>query len=246
MSSKFGDFLRNAGVVLAYDPVSAGLFADFASKSGINETDSMRVYSLEQREPSVSNERRHMPRTTSHPVARDAASDDAPPSVESSIGFADLTDHRDALVRLAYRFVWSREDAEDVVHDALLSAHRNRSRIRDRDRLAAWLRSIVVRRCQDLNRTRQRHRKAHRWLSLELNMAAAPAPPIEQADEHARLRAAIASLPARQQSALVLRDLEQLSYREAADAMEIAESTVRVLVRNARDALREKLKTDDK
>lgn len=190
----------------------------------------------------MSDERRDMPRTTAQTAAHDAASSDTQPQV----GFADLAGHRDALVRLAYRFVWSREDAEDVVHDAMLAAHENRSRLRDADRLAAWLRSIVVRRCQDLNRTRQRHHKAHQWLSLGLSMTAAPAPPIEQADEHARLRAAIASLPARQQSALVLRDLEQLSYREAADAMEIAESTVRVLVRNARDALREKLKTDDK
>lgn len=201
----------------------------------------MHVYSLERRDPSVSNERRDMPRTTKQPAAPDAASDDAPPPV----GFADLADHRDALVRLAYRFVWSGEDAEDVVHDAMLSAHQNRSRLRDEDKLAAWLRSIVVRRCQDLMRTRQRRRRVHKWLSLGLSMTAAPAPSVDEADERARLREAIVSLPDRQRSALVLRDLEQLSYREAADAMQIAESTVRVLVRNARDALREKLKNDD-
>ena len=52
------------------------------------------------------------------------------------------------------------------------------------------------------------------------------------------VRRMIGTLPERQQIALVLRHLEEMSYRQIAETMDISESTARVQVRNAREALR--------
>ena len=61
------------------------------------------------------------------------------------------------------------------------------------------------------------------------------------ADLSVVLRRHIRRLPARQQAALVLRHLENMAYPRIAELMEIDQSTVRVLVRNAREALRQAL-----
>jgi RNA polymerase sigma-70 factor (ECF subfamily) len=143
---------------------------------------------------------------------------------------------RSALVRLANRFCWNREDAEDAVQNALLIAARKVDRVADPDRVDAWLRSIVIRQAIDLARRRRRETRA---IPPDAT-ACAPAPPdAALADElNDVLRRLIMRLPRRQQIALVLRHLEGMEYEAIASLMEAAESTVRVLVRNARETLR--------
>ena len=53
------------------------------------------------------------------------------------------------------------------------------------------------------------------------------------------LKTLLAELPEKQRTALVLRHLEGMAYRRIAEVMEISESTARVHVRAAREALRE-------
>ncbi|MCH7885647.1 MAG: hypothetical protein IIC01_10400, partial [Planctomycetes bacterium] len=55
---------------------------------------------------------------------------------------------RDRLVRLAYRFLWNRDDAEDAVQEALTVAHQKRSALRDSSKWWSWVRRIVVQQCR--------------------------------------------------------------------------------------------------
>lgn len=195
-----------------------------------------------RRESPVSEQRRNMPRTDEDIAAfSDGTRDGSSPS----ISMAELADLREPLLRLAYRFVWNSADAEDVVHDAIVQAYRKQGQLADRSKLGAWVRSIVVRRCRWVSR-RARHRLAVRQqMAVRGRIESYEDGAVERADAHARLRRAIASLPNRQKAALILRDLEQMAYREVAQVMGVTESTVRVLVRSARERLRDRLVDDD-
>jgi RNA polymerase sigma-70 factor (ECF subfamily) len=154
----------------------------------------------------------------------------------------DWIGDRAELVRLAHRFVWSPDDAEDIVHDAVLHARRNRHQLRDPAKADPWLRRIVVQ--QALLHLRQTHR---RRCALEAAERAAPPPAADPAQDAARredirmLRAAIEQLPAQQQIAVTLRHLEAMEYPRIAEIMDVAESTVRFHVRQARLALAARL-----
>ena len=65
-----------------------------------------------------------------------------------------------------------------------------------------------------------------------------------KAEEQARLREAIAALPEEQREALVLTQLEGVSYVEAAEQLGVSEGTVKSRVNRARTRLRELLRGD--
>lgn len=147
----------------------------------------------------------------------------------------DVHARRGLLLRLAYRFCWNHADAEDAVQNALLLATRKEHQLADRGKLWPWVRSIVVTQCRELLR-----RGARRG---EVESSYEPPPkhemdPLARSELSGMVKELIKALPERQQTALVLRHLEDMSYAEIAEMMGVAESTARVQVRDAREALR--------
>jgi RNA polymerase sigma-70 factor (ECF subfamily) len=155
---------------------------------------------------------------------------------------AEVNARRGALLRLAYRFCWNAEDAEDAVQDALLLAAERRDQLHEPGKLWPWVCSIVVRQCHDLLRRAGRRRRVESPAVAEdaAQQAGGSAQELSARREFAAVvRDCIAELPERQRAALVLKDLEGMSYEQIAEVMGIAESTARVTVRNAREAVRE-------
>ncbi len=155
-------------------------------------------------------------------------------------GFGEVESRRGLLVRLAYRFCWNVDDAEDAVQSALSLAMQRRSQLADRGRLWVWVRSIVIRQCFEIRRTEQRKRKLAKAIETESGKrhsapAAAPADASELAEV---LRSVIPALPEKQQTAIVLRHLENMDYAAIGEVMGISESTARVHVRNGKESLR--------
>jgi len=146
---------------------------------------------------------------------------------------------RGQLVRLAYRFLWNWHDAEDAVQDALALAEQKRSQLKDQAKWPFWVRRIVIQQCH------LQRRRSTRWGVLRARLKQRIKARQHQSSgdlgtaELSRLvKELIASLPERQQTAVVLRHLEQMDYSAIAAVMQIAESTVRVHVRAGREALR--------
>jgi RNA polymerase sigma-70 factor (ECF subfamily) len=209
----------------------------------LNAAGPTSVYAGEERNEPVND----APMTPSEPVA-DAPH---PAAVSPSAGACprdpidEVHARRGLLVRLAYRFCWDIHDAEDAVQSALVQATSRREQLADAARAWSWVRAIVVRKCYDLRRRAKRTARAGPVLVDRARRAELPDQAHEVAarselSEHVRL--AIAELPQRQQTAIVLRHLEELSYAEIAEIMAVSESTVRVQVRDARETLRRILK----
>ena len=63
--------------------------------------------------------------------------------------------HYDMIYRVAYRYVGSAADAEDIAQDVCITLATKLSRFRNRSRFSTWLVSIVINRCRDLLRRRK-------------------------------------------------------------------------------------------
>ena len=181
-----------------------------------------------------------MSRTSAEPTephpAPDGPSAEGRGADDTASGFARVHARRGILVRLAYRLLWNVDDAEDAVQNALLQAAKKQDQLADRGKLWSWVRAIVVRQCYDTQRARQRRQRATDVVRERAELQADDF--AGQAAMGAELREHIQALPERQRTAIVLRHLEELSYTEIATIMGTSESTARVQVRNAREALR--------
>ena len=155
--------------------------------------------------------------------------------------FAPLVEsHQQRLLRLCERLLGDPEEARDAVQEVFLKAFRKAGDFRPRGQVYTWLYRIAVNHC--LNRLRRRRLVRFTRLGAppELDRPETPeAPELDPADgapspeealtarrRWAATRRAIAGLPANQRAVLVLIRFEGLSYREAADVLEVTEGAV--------------------
>ena len=146
----------------------------------------------------------------------------------------------DSLLRLARVLTGSPTEAEDVVQESLLRAHRKWDQVSTAQHPAAYMRRVLV----NVHHSR---RRSKRWIEVPLSASAMSSSDFTQDDrgkDHAEeqaLRQVIALLPMRQRTALVLRYYEEMEVIEIADAMRLRPSTVRSNLSRALERLRKEL-----
>jgi RNA polymerase sigma-70 factor (ECF subfamily) len=148
--------------------------------------------------------------------------------------------HLDAAYNLARWLTGSAADADDVVQEAMLRAFRGFSGFRG-ENARAWLLTIV-RNCWR-NRSRDVARRRHEPLPEDDEAPLASAEPGPEAlalraSEARRLRALIGRLPEDFRETLLLREIEDLSYREIAEATGAPIGTVMSRLARARTLLK--------
>lgn len=141
-----------------------------------------------------------------------------------------------ALRRYALSLVRDPDDAEDLVHDALVRAYERQSTFRTGASIRNWLMSILHNTHVDRLRRRRSQERRHE-AAAEIAETAVPA----NQDHSVRLnqlRSAFFALPEEQREALHLVAIEELSYQEAADALGIPVGTLMSRISRARARLR--------
>jgi RNA polymerase sigma-70 factor (ECF subfamily) len=154
--------------------------------------------------------------------------------------------HQRKVFTFARYLLSDREEAEDVTQDVLIRLWRHLDRV-EPDKVGGWLLRVTRNACYDkLRHRRIRHRSsvgAAETPELEAVASRAPDPEILAGASQvgAALVAAIGALREPQRSAVILREIQGLSYREIADALEISVSTLRVTLHRGRRSLRSSL-----
>jgi RNA polymerase sigma-70 factor, ECF subfamily len=148
-----------------------------------------------------------------------------------------VVEYGPVLTRVALALCPRVEDAEEVVQDALLRAHRALDKFDERrGSLRSWLVAVAANRAREVRRGLARQSGLLARMRREPYVASVP--PAAHADL-ALARRRLAELPAREREAFVLVEVEELSSSEAAQVMRVAGSTVRVLVGRARRRLQD-------
>ena len=156
---------------------------------------------------------------------------------------AQALPHLDAAYNLARWLSRSPADAEDIVQDAMLRAFRGFEGFRGGD-AKAWLLAIVRNCSRNLYASEKRRAHAPLPADDESALASADADPESlsmDASRNRHLDAMLRALPAEFREVLILRELEELSYREIAEIADIPIGTVMSRLARARALLRTSL-----
>jgi RNA polymerase sigma-70 factor (ECF subfamily) len=138
----------------------------------------------------------------------------------------------------------SAQEAEDLLQDVFLQAHRKLASFRGDSSLATWLYRLAMNQCLDYLRTRQ-VRMGRATGSLDVETAAEPAarqPAVPTAVSRIDLERAIAQLPEGCRAAFLLHDVEGFEHQEIAQILGVAIGTSKSQVHKARTRLREMLR----
>lgn len=154
------------------------------------------------------------------------------------------------LFRVILRMVHDEDKARSLVQETFLQAYEGLERFRGDSSFSTWLIGIGI----NLARSSLRKRKREGVLSEEDIEALQPAfrmgryaeaprawkphRQAERAERHQFVRAAVSRLPGAYREIITLRDLEELSTEETAEALGLSRGNVRVRLHRARQALR--------
>ena len=154
--------------------------------------------------------------------------------------------HKDEIYRQMIRACGNREDAEDVLVEALVKAHRHLGQLRDAGAFRAWLAQIARRVCWQL-----KQREALQPL-LQLSVVEEEGhqipsgePPLEQQialrQMSSLLHEAVDNLSEEYRSVYLWRDLEEVPAKEVAKRLGISVAAVKSRLHRARESVRNRL-----
>jgi len=151
------------------------------------------------------------------------------------------------VFNVAYKFVGRHDEAEDLTQDVFLKVFKSLETFDRRANFQTWLISVSRNLCIDHYRSARKEREAiNRDIDAsELTPASSDAGPfaaLEQRDRVMLLRQALAALPDTLRTAVVMRDIQQLSYQDIANKLRLPEGTVKSRINRGRAELARQIK----
>ena len=150
--------------------------------------------------------------------------------------------HRRKVYNLAYKFVGRTDEAEDLTQDIFIKIFKALHTFDRRANFQTWLISVSRNLCIDHYRSVRKERE-----TIDRDVDAGELTPaaggqsayqaLEQRDRVDLLRKAMAELPPTLREAVVKRDIQELSYQEIAEQLNLPEGTVKSRINRGRTEL---------
>ena len=153
------------------------------------------------------------------------------------------------IFALTYGMLGREEDARDATQETFLAAFRNLRGFRGEAKVSSWLHRIAVNQCI----TRQRRAKVRNEAALDdeqekdaakfsAPLKYSPALSVESEQTTRAVRLAVNSLPLELRQVVVMKEFEELTFREIADALDLPLSTVKSRLYTALQQLQMRLR----
>ena len=159
--------------------------------------------------------------------------------------------YQDQVLNTRYRFLYNKEDAEDVAQEVFIEVYRSISSFREEAKLSTWVYHIAISRSIDLIRKKKRKKRFAQMkslLGLEEEGKELPAPgkndPLEKLEQEERMKIleeAIDTLPENQRIAFTLSKCQGIGNKKIAEIMGVTLSSVESLMHRAKKNLEKKL-----
>jgi len=150
--------------------------------------------------------------------------------------------HRRKVFNIAYKFVGKHDLAEDLTQDIFLKLYRSLDTFDRRANFQTWLISVSRNLCIDHYRSVRKERE-----TINRDVDASTLTPVsrdrsayaqlELRDRVQLLRAALDMLPPTLRNAVLMRDIQELTYQEIADRLNVPEGTVKSRINRGRTEL---------
>ena len=153
------------------------------------------------------------------------------------------------IYNLCYRLINDPADAADVVQEVFLKVFRSIDHFRGQSTLKTWIYRIAVNEAYNQRRWFSRHRRqevglddedqaSRPWLDSISDPARDPYELALNEERHQLIESSLREINADFRTAVILRDLEDLSYEEIADVLQISLGTVKSRILRGRESLR--------
>jgi RNA polymerase sigma-70 factor (ECF subfamily) len=155
------------------------------------------------------------------------------------------------MVNLAYQITGDRDLAEDIGQETFLRAYRSAARYREISKFSTWLHTIAINLCRN-----ELRRRKFRMYSLEgmaerdeeskvrIDIADEKSKPdleVERKEMDRLIKQAVAQLPEKFRTPLVLRDMQGLTYEEIEEILKLPEGTIKSRINRARNRVKQML-----
>jgi RNA polymerase sigma-70 factor, ECF subfamily len=150
--------------------------------------------------------------------------------------------HRRKVFNIAYKFVGKHDLAEDLTQDIFLKLYRSLDTFDRRANFQTWLISVSRNLCIDHYRSVRKERE-----TINRDVDASTLTPasrdrsayaqLELRDRVQLLRTALDMLPPTLRTAVLMRDIQELTYQEIADKLQVPEGTVKSRINRGRTEL---------
>jgi len=141
-------------------------------------------------------------------------------------------------------YLKDRHEAYDVSQEVFLKIHRGLPNFRGESKLSTWIHTIAINTCR--NHVSFFRRLFSRQVELTEKLALRSSEPgpeeeVMSREREAFLKAEIHKLPAKYREIVILKDIQERSYEEIGEILEINQGTVKSRLHRAREALSERL-----
>lgn len=160
-----------------------------------------------------------------------------------------LQRYQSPVYNLAWRLLNDPSDAADIVQEVFLKVFRNLEGFRNQSSLRTWIYRIAVNEAHNRRRWSFRHRRGETSLEAFFDHSESRERPLVDASEspfdfamnreaQLLMEEGLAAVSPVFRTALVLRELDELSYEEIAEVLEVSVGTVKSRILRGREALR--------
>ena len=150
--------------------------------------------------------------------------------------------HRRKVFNIAYKFVGKHDLAEDLTQDIFLKLYRSLDTFDRRANFQTWLISVSRNLCIDHYRSVRKERETmNRDIDpstlMPVSKDRSAYAQLELRDRVQLLRAALEMLPTTLRTAVLMRDIQEMTYQEIADKLDVPEGTVKSRINRGRTEL---------
>ena len=152
----------------------------------------------------------------------------------------DILPLKDKLYRLALRITLDSAEAEDIVQDTMIRVWNKRDEWAQFNSIEAFCLTVARNLAIDRSQKSEVQNIELTTETQEMSDGSTPERQLERSEQMDLVRKLINELPEKQRTIIQLRDIEEKSYKEIADVMQLTEDQVKVTLFRARQRIKAK------
>ena len=152
----------------------------------------------------------------------------------------DILPLKDKLFRLALRITLDSAEAEDIVQDTMIRVWNKRDEWAQFNSIEAFCLTVARNLAIDRSQKSEAQNIELTTETQEMSDGSTPERQLERSEQMDLVRKLINELPEKQRTIIQLRDIEEKSYKEIADVMQLTEDQVKVTLFRARQRIKAK------
>lgn len=152
----------------------------------------------------------------------------------------DILPLKDKLYRLALRITLDSAEAEDIVQDTMIRVWNKRDEWAQFNSIEAFCLTVARNLAIDRSQKSEAQNIELTTETQEMSDGSTPERQLERNEQMDLVRKLINELPEKQRTIIQLRDIEEKSYKEIADVMQLTEDQVKVTLFRARQRIKAK------